>query len=142
MTNSTEPADLKLPEAARIVVEVLTSAFGGEPDALTEHPGMMSLQQALPRLFGAFPDLSASCQQVLTDGDRVATHWILRGTHTGPVFGIAPTGKAVEFQNVSIARVEAGRIVQFNSEAGWLRVFMQLGVLPLSPSGSPPPPIA
>lgn len=137
MPNPTELADVNLPQPARVVVEVLTSAFGGDVDALANHPGMASLQQALPRLLTAFPDLSVSCQQVLTDGDRVATHWILRGTHTGPVFGVAPTGRAVEFQNVNIALVEGGRIVQFNSEAGWLRVLMQIGVLPLSPPGGP-----
>ncbi len=89
-----------MPETARLVVQVLTAAFGGDEALLDDHPEMASLQQALPRLFGAFPDLTAACRQVLSDGDRVATHWVLRGTYTGAVFGIAPTGRAVEFQNV------------------------------------------
>jgi predicted ester cyclase len=33
---------------------------------------------------------------------------------------VAPTGKPVRFQNVSIARLSDGRVVQYNSETGWL----------------------
>ncbi|HEY2855082.1 MAG TPA: ester cyclase [Gemmatimonadaceae bacterium] len=65
------------------------------------------------------------------DGDRVASHWIFRGTHLGNLYGIAPTGRSVEFQNLSICRVAENRIVEYNSEVGFLSVFKQLGILPL-----------
>jgi predicted ester cyclase len=59
-------------------------------------------------------------------------HWVFSGTHEGELYGVPPTGKKVSFQNISISRVEDGRIVQYNSEIGFLSVLMQLGVLPLS----------
>jgi SnoaL-like polyketide cyclase. len=47
-----------------------------------------------------------------------------------------PTGKPVQFQNLSVSRVENGKIVQYNSEVGYLSVFMQLGVLPVKRGGA------
>ena len=122
-------------DPAAVVRATLAAAYAGQLEVLDAHPGMSALRGALPKVFTAFPDLTAEFRQQVVEGDRVATHWVLRGTHQGELFGIAPTGRAVQFQNVSLARVEGGRITQFNGEAGWLAVLMQLGVLPL-PRGS------
>lgn len=118
-------------DPATIVRTTLAAAFAGDVAVLDPHPGMSALRSALPHTLAAFPDFTAEFQQQVVDGDLVATHWILRGTHQGEIFGIAPTGQSVQFQNLSIARVEDGRIVQFNSEAGWLRALMQIGILPV-----------
>lgn len=80
----------------------------------------------------AFPDAVIELQQQLVDGDRVASHWIIRGTHLGDFLGIAPTGRAVKYQNIGIATVIDGRVVQYNAENGWLTVLRQLGALPLA----------
>lgn len=79
----------------------------------------------------AFPDFRAELKQQIVDGDRVGTHWVFRGTHLGEFQGIPPTGKPVEFQNLSITRVVDGRIVNYNSEIGFLTVLRQIGALPL-----------
>lgn len=110
---------------------VLAAAYAGDLEVLDDHPGMRALRGALPKVFTAFPDFAAEFRQQVVEGERVAMHWVLRGTHEGELFGVPPTRRSVQFQNVSIARVEGGRITQFNSEAGWLTVLMQLGVLPL-----------
>ncbi|MHB1265193.1 MAG: ester cyclase [Gemmatimonadaceae bacterium] len=131
----TEPSRM---DPAAVVRAVLGAAYGGDLAVLAEHPGLGALAGALPKVFEAFPDLRAEYRQHLAEGERVAIHWTLTGTHTGPFFGLAPTGKAVRFQNVAIARVVEGRIVQFNSVGGWLAVFLQLGALPFrAPSDAP-----
>jgi predicted ester cyclase len=53
------------------------------------------------------------------------------GTHTGDLYGIPPTGKTFRIQNINIIKVEDGKIVSYNSEVGWLALFMQIGFLPL-----------
>ena len=118
--------------SAAVVRATLEAAYAGQLEALDAHPGMSALRGALPKVFTAFPDFTAEFRQQVVESDRVATHWVLRGTHQGELFGLAPTGRTVQFQNVSIARVEGGRITQFNSEVGWLAVLMQLGALPLT----------
>jgi predicted ester cyclase len=114
-----------------VVRETFIALFAGDLTRLDDHPALAPLRQALPALRSAFPDLTAELEQQVVNGDRVATHWILRGTHLGDLYGLGATGKTVQFQNLSICRVEAGRIIQYNSEVGFLSVFRQLGVLPL-----------
>src|SRR5690349_12952878 len=115
---------------AMLVTDVIKRMFDGDLAALDRHPGLAALKETFPRVKAAFPDIKAELQQTMVDGDRVATHWIFSGTHTGTFYGIPPTGKPVRTQNVSIARVDGDRIVEYNSEVGWLRVLTDIGALP------------
>ena len=40
------------------------------------------------------------------------TQWTARGTHTGDLAGIAPTGKEVTVSGITVSRVESGKIVE------------------------------
>jgi len=123
------PVDARDPAA--VVRTVLEGLFRGDVTVLADHPGLTELRQLFPTVLTAFPDFGGAIEQQLVDGQRVATHSMFRGTHRGAIFGIPPTNRAVRFQNISIARVVEGKIVQYNSETGWLAVLMQIGVLPL-----------
>ncbi len=117
--------------AADVVRSTFEAIFAGDYSVFASHPGLTALANTFPAMRTAFPDFSAELQQQLVDGDRVASHWLFRGTHLGDLYGIRPTGKKVQFQNVSISRVENGRIVQYNSEVGWLALLKQIGAFPL-----------
>ncbi len=55
--------------------------------------------------------------------------WTLSGTHTGPLFGIAPTGKRVSFSGVDMVRVgEDGRIAELWHVEEMLQFWQQLGL--------------
>jgi predicted ester cyclase len=116
---------------AAIVRSVFQTIFSGDFSPFDTHPGLESLKKHFPSMLVAFPDFRAELKQQMVDGDRVATHWIFRGTHLGDLYGIPGTGKPVEFQNLSISRVVDGRIVSYNSEVGWLTALRQIGALPL-----------
>lgn len=120
-------------QPASVVREVFERLFTTGVDALDGHPGMGALREAFPVLKTAFPDLRIELQQQLVEGNRVASHWVLTGTHLGDFFGVAATGRAVRYQNIGIATVVDGKIVQYNAESGWLTVLRQIGGLPLSP---------
>jgi predicted ester cyclase len=115
---------------AAVVRSVFTRIFAGDTGPFASHPGLASLEKAFPGMLRAFPDFGAELKQQMVDGDRVASQWIFRGTHLGDFHGIAPTGKSVEFQNISIGQVVDGRIVAYNSEIGALRLLTQIGALP------------
>jgi predicted ester cyclase len=119
-------------EANKELLRRLTSVIvGGDLDELAGHPGYYETRQRIPTLRAGFPDLSATIESQIADGDFVCTHAWFEGTHTGTWLGIAPTGKRVRFQNVSLDRVEDGKVVQHNAESGWLSLLVALGVLPL-----------
>jgi predicted ester cyclase len=117
-------------ETADVVRTAFRAIFAGDEAPFAEHPGLNSLRTAFPPMLRAFPDFSAELVQQVSEGDRVASHWIFRGTHLGELYGIQPTGTQVQFQNLSICRVEDGKIVQYNSEIGWMAMLRQLRAWP------------
>jgi predicted ester cyclase/2-polyprenyl-3-methyl-5-hydroxy-6-metoxy-1,4-benzoquinol methylase len=125
---------------AALVTDIVKRTFEGDLSVLDGHPGMASLREHFPAFKAAFPDIKAELQQTIVDGDRVAMHWIFSGTHSGTFFGIPPTGKRVRMQNVGIARVEGDRVVQYNSEVGWLTALKQIGALPANNGAIAPRP--
>jgi len=118
-------------QPATVVREMLEGLFRDGVQALVAHPGMKDLRRLFPKVKEAIPDISAELRKQVVEGDQVASHFVFRGTHTGALFGVAGTGKRVEFQNLSIAQVKDGKVVQYNSETGWLAFLMQVGALPL-----------
>jgi predicted ester cyclase len=63
-------------------------------------------------ILSGFPDAQTKIDDILADGDRVATRMTLSGTHTKDYFGVAPTGKRVSVSMLSIDRIADGKIVE------------------------------
>src|SRR3712207_6200222 len=55
--------------------------------------GAEGLKQFLSMFRSAFPDLQATVDQMIAEGDTVAARFTMSGTHQGELFGIPPTGK-------------------------------------------------
>jgi len=58
-----------------------------------------------------FPDVRASIEVILAEGDLVASRTTAEGTHTREYFGVAPTGKRVTLRQISIDRI---RVVMYH----------------------------
>src|SRR5215813_3898569 len=63
----------------------------------------------------AFPDFRHLVEEVIEEGDAMAVRLTLEGTHRGPVFGIAPTGKHVRYAAVALFHFAQDRIAR-----GWV----------------------
>lgn len=62
-------------------------------------------------LFSAFPDVSFEIASVgLAAPDLVAAQWIMRGTNTGSMYGLPPTGKRIDIKGADFIRVAGDRI--------------------------------
>ncbi len=75
----------------------------------------------------AFPDLTATIEQQIAEGDRVVTRVTFRGTHLGTFRGVAPTGKPVAYMGIAIDRVRDGKIVEMWHLANMLELLVQIG---------------
>lgn len=82
----------------------------------------------------AFPDVDVVLHHVVAEGDTVATHYTITGTHRGPLMGIEPTGVEVEFSGMAVARIEDGRLVEDWSCVDLFGLMEQLGVGPDVPT--------
>ena len=105
------------------------------PDYIEHHTTMgdSSLEQIIqgvPTFFTAFPDIHATIEDMLAEGDRVAIRVIWRGTHKGDFMGIAPTGNKIEMTNTAIFRIADGKWAETWATTDDLRLMQQLGVIP------------
>ena len=106
------------------------------PDFVWHEPdrdirGYEQAKQFVSSFIEAFPDLNATVEDVIAEGDKVVTRWTIRGTHQGEVeeFG-PPTGKQAELQGITIHRFEGGKIVEEWNRYDNLSLPQQLGLVP------------
>ena len=106
------------------------------PDLVWHEPdrdiqGYGQAKQFVSSFIEAFPDLNATVEDVIAEGDKVVTRWTIRGTHQGEIeeFG-PPTGKQAELQGISIHRIEGGKIVEEWNRYDNLSLLQQLGLAP------------
>ena len=96
-----------------------------------------SLKEVLGVIRGGFPDVRASIEVILAEGDLVASRTVAEGTHTREYFGVAPTGKRVTLRQLSIDRIRDGKIVESWSESFGQGFHYQLtGKAPPVPAGA------
>ncbi|WP_214320449.1 ester cyclase [Nonomuraea sediminis] len=86
--------------------EIVSPAFEGGRGST----GPQAIKETAQYLRSAVPDLSFDIEDVISDGDRAATRWTLRGTHQGDFFGFAPTGGPLEIRACVFFRFEDGRV--------------------------------
>jgi steroid delta-isomerase-like uncharacterized protein len=80
--------------------------------------------------YAAFPDLQATIEDMIAEGDQVVTRAAWRGTHQGAFQGIPPTGKPMTLTGIQILRIVDGKIVEHRSESDGLGMMQQLGAIP------------
>ena len=106
------------------------------PDVVWHNPegDIQSIEQAkqfVAMFKTAFPDMSATVEDVVAEGDKVVTRVTIRGTHQGEVeeFG-PPTGRQVETQGITIHRIDGGKIVEEWNSWDNMSLMQQLGLVP------------
>lgn len=92
-----------------------------------QRPGHQGLRDVLAAFHVAFPDLTMELHGTIGDGDTGTDWWTFRGTHTGPLFELPPTGRRVEFAGIDVARVSGGLITEMWHVEDNLAMLRQLG---------------
>jgi steroid delta-isomerase-like uncharacterized protein len=103
----------------------------GLPGGLMRGP--TAFRQVFHTFRGAFPDIHISVERTISQGDLVVAHCRVTGTHQWNTLGFAATGKKVDFEGVTIARVVNGQFAEGWNFFDFLTMYQQLGVVPLTP---------
>ena len=82
----------------------------------------------------AFPDSYFTVEDMVAEGDKVATRKTFHGTHGGEFMGIPPSGRSVSMGPIDIVRISGGRVVEHWSMGDTLGMMQQQVVIP---SGEP-----
>ncbi len=94
-----------------------------------EH-GAAAARKTAEMFLAAFPDTEYTVEQQVDEGDYVVTRWTARGTQSGELMGIPPTGKSVEISGIAIDRFSNGKIAESWGNWDTLGLLQQLGAVP------------
>jgi steroid delta-isomerase-like uncharacterized protein len=106
------------------------------PDVVThaalpgQRPGAAGFKDAMAMFRSAFPDLRASVEDLVAEGDRVAGRFKVVGTHKGDFMGLPATGNPIAYEEMAIVRFGGGRIVEHWSVADAVSLLQAVGALP------------
>jgi predicted ester cyclase len=93
-------------------------------------PGSEGFKQVIGTFIAGFPDMQVEVQEMIAEGDKVATRGVLRGTHTGTFNGIPPTGRTIAMNFMDSWRIEGGKAVENWVQLDTMGLMQQLGLMP------------
>lgn len=96
----------------------------GAPDAKLGPAGLKPIVLAIRQ---AFPDLNYTIKNVVATEAQVAVHTVMKGTHLGDFFGMAPASRVIHVEQMQIERVVNGRIAEHWRVTDELSLLKQLG---------------
>lgn len=133
-------------DAKQIVKELFEESWKGNFDVIDKHiaPGYIGhdasepdairgpggLREFVQKYLTAFPDGQIIVDDQILEGDKVATRWTGRGTQSGEIAGIAPTGKQVTITGLTISRLEGDMVIEEWTNWDTLGLLIQLGAIP------------
>jgi steroid delta-isomerase-like uncharacterized protein len=117
----------KLDAVLELVGDDYVGHVPGVPGPISGKDGF---QEFASSYLAAFPDGTITIEHQIAEGDFVATRWTGRGTNTGELMGMPPTGRQVTIEGITYSRVADGK-----AHEGWLiwdtySMMQQLGAVP------------
>ena len=79
---------------------------------------------------GGFPDLQASIEEMIAEGDKLVLRWTVRGRHTGEFLGIAASGKQMALPITEVFRIVDGQLAEAWDQYDRLHLLEQIGAAP------------
>lgn len=124
------PEDIVTEGVMEVIDEVyLEDAIEHAPFGRDLH-GKREIKASMIGYRAAFPDLTATVEDVVAHGDTVAMRVTLRGTHRGEFMGQNATHNSFEIQSMTFTRIEKGRIAERWVQPDTLGMLQQIGAGP------------
>ena len=92
--------------------------------------GAKAWEQSVSGYFTAFPDMVVTIDNMIGEGDQVAARWSAVATHTGPLMGIPPSGRRVNWIGQGVYRIKDGKIVEQWGIDDALGLMQKIGAIP------------
>ena len=107
-----------------VIDEIMTPDYF---DHGTGGPGLDIFRQYLAMITTVFPDLNATVEDMIMQGDKVAVRLAIQGTQAGDFRGYPATNKFVIWTGMDFIRLANNKIVERWSERDFLGMLQRLG---------------
>jgi predicted ester cyclase len=100
-------------------------------------PGPDAFKRAVTLFRTALPDIHVTIEDLVGEDDRVFGRFTTRGTHTGPLMGIPPSGRQVTIYEWVCHRFVGGQVVESWIGDNVPRILLSIGaVVPQGPAAA------
>ena len=116
-------------EQENVIREIVSPDFkvtNALPGAPSDREGWIATASAF---HAAFPDIRVTITEIVSDGDHLAVHESVTGTHTGDGIGLPPTGKTATVEAAHFVTFADGKIVERKTMTDMMSLFVQLGLV-------------
>jgi steroid delta-isomerase-like uncharacterized protein len=113
-----------------VIDEVISPDFVGFSPTDGEFHGPDGFRQLVERYHSAFSGVEMRIERLVAEADWVAANWTARGTHSGELMGIQPTGREATVEGMQFSRIRDGKLVESHGLFDALGMLQQLGAIP------------
>jgi steroid delta-isomerase-like uncharacterized protein len=112
-------------------VDVLDTAYAPEIvlHTVPEIKGIAKSKAYYANFVTGFSNRKFIVKEIFASGDKLTKYWQFKGTHTGDFMGIPATGKTIDVEGCTIARMVNGKIVEERDFMDNMDFMKQLGLL-------------
>jgi steroid delta-isomerase-like uncharacterized protein len=113
-------------------IDVLDTAYAADIVLHTtpEIKGVAKAKAYYANFVTGFSNRQFIVKDMFAQGDKVTKYWQFKGTHSGNFMGIPATGKTVDIEGCTIARMVNGKIVEERDFMDNMSFLKQLGLIP------------
>jgi steroid delta-isomerase-like uncharacterized protein len=113
--------------AAQLISPDATFHVPGRPEPMRGPSGYLAI---IGMMRQGFPDIQWTLEEMVSEEDKIAARFTMRGTHEGPFFGVPPTGREIVVEALNLYHLSAGKIVEEYGHPDMLGLMQQIGALP------------
>jgi steroid delta-isomerase-like uncharacterized protein len=96
----------------------------GRPEPVHGPAGYLEI---IGMMRGGFPDVQWTLEELISEGDKIAARFTMRGTHQGTFFNIPPTDRKISVQAMNIYHLSHGKIIKEYGQPDLLSLMQQIG---------------
>ncbi|HTD39801.1 MAG TPA: ester cyclase [Mucilaginibacter sp.] len=107
------------------------------PDAVFHVPGQTEPMHGpegylaiIGMMRSGFPDIQWTLDEMISEGDKIAARFTMRGSHRGTFFGVPPTGEKIEVRAFNFYCFSGGQIIEEYGQPDLLGLLQQIGAVP------------
>ena len=113
--------------AQQLISPVAKFYVPGQPEPLQGPKGYLMI---IAMMRSGFPDIQWTIEDMITENDKVAVRFTMRGTHQGTFFGVPATGKTIVVQAMNFYRLADDQIIEEFGQPDMLGLLTQIGAVP------------
>lgn len=122
-----DPWQGKVEEVIEYIGDDYVAHIAGAPEPIRGKEGFRGF---VTSYLTAFPDGTITVDEQIAEGELVATRWTGRGTNTGELMGMPPTGKEITIGGITYGRIVDGTVREAYIIWDTLAMMQQLGIIP------------